>query len=374
MDIQLVVSRQSIARDAAREGTSSEGNDSEMMQAQNTSASPTSVPVPGLPVLVREENEGTPLATYEVLTDIDGKLSASIEVASNSDIVVESGDEALAKFSISGAASEFSTERRIEVEALPMLEATGACRITEGDDEFIRFIYRNINESQSPVHVPVTALDPRLYRQAEISSDDLALNHIGYDTGDVALPENVDVLSGEAQVFEPGESSFEVRYNPSLGGLTWTFIGQQIRVDTSTPQCLNEGTAQCGKISDEMISQIWTQVRATVTATLRLASKSWKKGPSPYLKSAARTLRETRATLAKLKNLYSCPAQVSVKFGCRRVRFPTDELMKSHANLFRVKSKIRRAAFRKINSIYGTRFNRFLSTTFPREVVSCTRE
>jgi hypothetical protein len=320
---------------------------------------------------VREEFGSTPRATYEVLTDVDGHLSAAIEVASDSDIVIESKDQSIAQLSLAGAASEFAIGAQAVVQATPMIEAVGACRISDGAEEFVRFTYNNLNDSQDSVFVPLTILDPTLSRREDTLLDDLLLNYTGYEDGNHTLPYTPDEDPQPYQRFEPGQQSFLVRYYPSLGAVTWKFIGSSIRADGTTPLCLEEGLQSCSRISDDLVSKIMQEARQSVTGLLKLAAKSRKKGRVAYLKSCATALRGIRDTLAELQELYACPVDARLRANCSRRQFPHAQLKRMHAGIFQVKAGDHKKAFSRLRQAHTKRFESFLAGAFPHEVVKC---
>jgi hypothetical protein len=253
-----------------------------------------------------------------------------------------------------------------------MIDAIGACRISDGAEEFVRFTYDNRNNSQDPVFVPLTALDPTLSRREDTQLDDLLLNYTGYEDGNHILPYAPEEGPQAYQRFEPGQQSFLVRYYPSLGALTWKFIGNSIRVDGTTPVCPEEGLQSCSRISDDLVKKIMQEARQSVTGLLKLAAKSKKRGRSAYLKSCAIALKGIRSTLAELRELYVCPIDARLQANCSRRQFPHAKINKLHAGIFQVKEPGKKKAFNKLRKVYSKRFEGFLAGTFPEQVVNCS--
>ncbi len=328
-------------------------------------------PMPGLLLSIREEHGATPIAEYEVLTDVDGKLSAAIEVASDSDIVVQSKQNWIAKLAISGAAADFARERKLTLQAEAMIDIIGACRDHGDHGYMVRFNYRNKNQPDIDTVVPLTALDPRLYRNTEITEDDLALNSIIYENGEPTLPHSTYVANGLGQKFNLGESSFTVPYDRSLGTLTWSFIGQSLKVDASAPICSEERRLTCTKLSEHAKKSVFKALRLSASVTLKLAARFWRKGKSPYLKSIASAVRSTRAALAALKGMYTCPAGASIKTVCAQKRFPYEKFEQLHARIFKVESSVKAALFRKLNRVRTKKFSSILRSVMPDRIISC---
>jgi hypothetical protein len=334
-------------------------------------ASSAETPIPGLLVEVREEYNATPLATYQVLTDVDGRLSAEIEVGSSSDIVIESKQNWIARVAVAGPASEFAVEKQAVVRATPMIEAVGACRLRTETDEVVKFTYRNLNQDQSGVFVPITTLEPLLFRRDDIAADDLLLNHIGYSNGNPVLPDARGGTFNRSQKFEPGEQGFTVPYNPALGPLAWVFVGQQVRVDASTAVCTEERTQSCERVSEALLQRIISETRDTITALLKLEARKRAKGTSPFIKSSARSLRSMRSAVTMLGRLHVCPTGIMPQATCTRMRFPYEQLAAIHANIFKIKAEPTGSTHQRLRRAWIKRFGVFIRSSFPDEVVQC---
>jgi hypothetical protein len=334
---------------------------------------PGETPIPGLLVDVREERRATPIANYEVLTDTDGRLAAAIEVASDSDVIIQSKQENIAKFSVSGSAAEFKATRNLTIYAEPMIEIVGACRIQDGDGAAIRFNYRNRNDSTDTVEVPITVLHPRLYRSDETNTDDLILNQLAYENGRPVIPSISDIINDHSQRFASGEASFTVQYDPSLGALTWRFIGQSFNADDTAPLCTNPLPTSCYPLPESVKQDVFKGLRMSASATLKLASRYWRKGRSPYLKSVERTIRSARESLSLLNGLYVCPERETLQHNCTHARFPFERFEQIHSDMFAVNSNLKRPLFTKLNKATFTRFSKLLRSTVPGPLVRCPR-
>jgi hypothetical protein len=338
----------------------------------SSSDTPGETPIPGLLVDVREERKATPIANYEVLTDTDGRLAAAIEVASDSDVIIQSKQDNIAKFSVSGSAAEFAATRNLTIYAEPMIEIVGACRIQDGAGTAIRFNYLNKNVSTDPVAVPITLLHPRLYRSDETTTDDLILNQLTYKTGRAVLPSQSDIVDDNSQRFASGEASFTVQYDPSLGALTWAFIGQSFDVEESAPLCTNSPPPLCYPLPHNVKQLVFSGMHASASATLKLASRYWRKGRSPYLKSVAKTIRNTRSALSLLDALKVCPERATLQHNCAHTRFPFEQFEQIHSTIFSVDSNFKRPLFTRLNRATSNRFRQLLRSIAPTGLVRCS--
>jgi hypothetical protein len=338
-------------------------------------ASENQTPIPGLRVEVLEESLTTPIAIYEVITDRDGRPLSAIEVDSSSDIVIQSKDETIAKFAAAGPASEFANTLSPAIVATPMVNQGLACRTVVEGTPVVQFKYSNSNNTTINALVPITGLNPDLYRTPGTTEDDLLLNSIRNGDNEI-IPDATyrgTAPNETSQLFTPGEGSFTVPYDAAFGPLTWRFIGAETIVDGSTALCQEEGTVRCELVSAQLIERLVTELRGTVSGTLKTAARFMKLGKSPYLRTSARAIRTMKAQAASLLGSYICPQGATLPNSCRRIKFPVEDLFKTHAGIFSEPSPIKPNVFTRIQRSYNTRYRRFLNRTFPSEIVVCSK-
>jgi hypothetical protein len=345
-------------------------------QGDSTSLADGQTPIPGLRVQVQAEIQTTPIAQYEILTDKDGEPVSPIEVVSSSEVVIQSLDEAIAKFAASGPASEFAMPLAPAIVATPMVDQAGACRGTVEGTPIVQFSFNSLNGSGINALVPITGLSPDLYRTPNSIEDDLLLNSIRSGDGDV-IPDIGDRATKpeeNKQVFTPGLGNFTVPYDMVSGPLTWRFIGAETVVDGTTALCEEDGSIRCDELSPELVEQLVTELRGTVTATLRAAARLMKLGRSPYLRSTATAIRTIKQQVEPLMNAYVCPQGVALPSGCNKIKFPADSIYKTHAGIFSKPSPVKPKVFEKLAKSYNARYRRFIERSFPSEVVICTKK
>lgn len=328
-------------------------------------------PIPGIRVEIHADIATTPIAIYEVITDKDGNPASSVVVDSASNIRIKSKDETIAKFDVAGSASEFIAERQPTIVATPMVEQGGACLTTAEGTPIVEFKYNNFNSEDS--QMPVTSLDPDLYGTPTSSDDDLLLNSVRNPEGTPSVPSAANLAPptfDKDQLFKAGSSSFSMPFDPNLGSLTWYLLGQRLQVDGATQLCESGGTSGCTPLSTD---GIYTELRGSVSGTLRLSAKYMKRGASPYLKTTPRAIIRTKVLLAGLSGAYSCPEGTALAAACTRKAFPVDELIKSHDFIFSKPSPVQRPAFEKLKKAYTKRFRTYLLKNYPRSVVVCPK-
>jgi hypothetical protein len=333
-------------------------------------------PIPGLRVEVVEEIQTTPIAIHEVLTDKDGKPLNQIQVDSSSDITIQSIDTTIAKFAASGPASEFADPLAPAVVATPMIDSMVACRTLVEGTPIVEFKYNNMNEAPIEALVPITGLSPDLYRTPETPLDDLLLNSIRSGDNNEVIPDvtNRGATPNESsQLFISGEGAFRVPYDTGFGPLTWSFLGKETVVDGSTSLCEGEGTIRCELLSPELIERLVTELRSTVSGTLKAASKVMKLGRSPYLKSSAKAIRDVKRQANELLGAYVCPSGATIPNSCSTIKFPATQLATTHDGIFSRPSPVKPGIFLKLGKTYNTRYRRFLARTFPRDIVMCNK-
>ncbi len=319
-------------------------------------------PLPGLTVEVHEDQNATPIAIHEITTDQEGRPINSVVVGSSSNIRIKSSDETIVRFDVAGEAREFAVQPTIV--ATPMVDAAGACISNVAGTPVAEFKYNNFNNRNS--EVPVTDLDPALYGDPDTATDDLMLNTIRDSSGSPVVP-GAEFLSGNNQVFKGGSGSYRV---PFTGTLRQYFLGEETVVTSATALCEGSGIATCTRISGADLNAVNARVRETVSGTLQLSSRLMKAGRSPFLKTTAKALADTRALLRRLETGLVCPANAVLARGCYRTRFPTQELVLIHDRIFSKASPVKPKLFTDLLKSYTRSYRRFLAT-MPREVTYC---
>lgn len=330
-------------------------------------------PIPGLRVEVLEEWQTTPIAIYEVLTGQDGRPISSIEVDSSSDIIIQSMDEAVAKFAAAGPASEFANPLEPAIVATPMVNQGIACLAAVDGTPVVQFNYNSLNDEATNALIPITGLSPDLYRTPGAVEDDLLLNSIRYGDNDV-IPDTVyraPAPNEASQLFTSGDGSFVVPYDTAAGPLRWNLLGAEKVVDGSTALCQSEGVVRCELLSPELIERLVIELRTSVSGTLKTAARFMRLGKSPYLQTSARAIRRIKAQADALRGSYICPQGANLPNSCRSIKFPEETLFKTHAEIFSKPSPIKPQLFARIQRSYNVRYRRFLSRSFPREIVVC---
>ena len=333
-------------------------------------------PIPGLHLEVRVIPPNTSEAAYEVLTDPEGHPNASIEVESDSDIVVLSKDPHIAQLQISGPASEFSLERQAKMPATPMVDALGACRYSDEGGGRIRFTYRNYYESDTESLIPITTLSATYLQNPIIPDDDLLLNDIRSLAHQAVVPDG-DLRSMETgttyQTFLSGERSFTVSYASNDDAIVWSLIGKSLIVDSSTRLCDLPSEIRCEQIPDEIVRGIYKELLKTVSGTLKAAAKVMKHGASPYLKTSPRSIKGVKEISKQLLGAHICPTDAVIPQACVSRTFPRTPLIKFHKSIFKRPSPTKRKLFEKIQRAYLRRYEKYLNSYFPDQVHMCPR-
>ncbi len=344
--------------------------------AQGDPAAPDAgyTPIPGLRVQVLSELQTTPIAEFEVLTDKDGEPLSPIEVDSSSELVIQSVDEKIAKFAAGGPAHEFASPLAPAIVATPMVDQAGACRALVEGTPVVQFSYNSTNEEGVDALVPITGLSPDLYRTPGIVEDDLLLNSIRSRDVDL-IPDGsyrAPEPNANRHLFTSGLGNFVIPHDILSGPLTWNFIGAETVVDGSTALCEDEGALRCENLSRALVEQLVTDLRATVTGTLKVAARFMKLGRSPYLRSSAVAIRTIKQQVEPLMGAYVCPQGVALPTSCERIKFPGGSIFKTHAGIFSKPSPVKPKVFEKLAKTYNTRYRRFLTRSFPSEIVVCS--
>jgi len=333
-------------------------------------------PIPGLRVEVHEELNTTPVAVHEVLTGQDGRPLSRVEVKKDSDVIIFSMDEKIARFQSSGPASEFAVPRAPTIIATPMVDAIGVCRGTVEGTPVVQFFYDNMNEGSVDAEVPITGLTAYLYRTPGTASDDLLLNGIYQSINEPIIPSsnyrNTPPRDSE-QIFANGQHSFVVPFDETLGPLTWDFIGRRTTVTGETRLCEEEARPVCEELSPEKIRRLVSNLRRTVTGVLKSAAKVMRLGSSPYLKTTARAIRDVKIRHKRLFGALVCPKRAVLGAGCKREPFPFDEFMRIHNGIFKKRSPAKPQLFKKLRKAYNKAYQKFLYETFPEEIVFCPK-
>jgi hypothetical protein len=313
-------------------------------------------------VQVHEDLNSTPVAIYEVTTDKYGRPGTTVQVGSSSNVRIKSGNATIVRFDVAGDAKQFAAQPTVV--ATPMVDPAGACLNSIAGTPVVEFKYNNFNDYDS--QVPVTDLNPYLYGTPGSVGDDLMLNTIRDSSGSPILP-SAQYLSGNNQIFSAGSGSFSV---PFTGALKQYFLGRETTVTSSTPFCEGAGVATCTKFGVGNSNAIYDQLRQTVTGTLLLSSKLMKAGRSPFLKSTAKAIVDTKALLRALEQAYVCPVNSALPKGCYRRAFPAPELIVIHDRIFSKASPVKPKLFSDLLKKYTKSYRKFL-TTMPREITFC---
>jgi hypothetical protein len=321
------------------------------------------------------EVQTTPVAMYEVITDKDGRPSSAIEVDSASEVTIQSLNEQIAKFSAAGPASAFAKSLLPAIVATPMVYQAGACLTAVDGTPVVQFSYNNVTESGENVLVPITGLSPDLYRTPSTVQDDLLLNSIRSATDEI-IPDaayRAPAPDEASQLFTSGSGNFTVPYDTGFGPLTWSLIGSETIVDGSTALCEGEGRLRCEQLSQVLVERLVVELRGTVSETLKAAARFMRLGKSPYLKTSARAIRRIKEQASSLLGAYICPRGAALPNSCRTVKFPADNLFKTHADIFSEPSPVKPQVFDRLQRSYNRRYRRFLAQSFPSEIVICSK-
>ncbi len=333
-------------------------------------------PIPGLRVEVHEEVRTTPVAVHEILTGQDGRPLSRVTVHKDSDVIILSMDEKIARFESSGPASEFALPREPTIVATPMVDAVGVCRGTVAGTPVAQFSYDNMNDGGVDAEVPITGLTSYLYRTPGAAGDDLRLNSIYQSLSGLVIPganyRNAPPRDSE-QMFTSGKNSFVVPFNEALGPLTWDFIGRRTTVTSETRLCEEEARPRCEELSPEKIRRLVINLRRTVTGVLKSAAKVMRLGSSPYLKSTAGAIRDVKIRHKRLFGALVCPKNAVLGAGCKREPFPFDEFAKIHSGIFKKQSPVKPQLFKKLRKAYNKAYQKFLYETFPEEITFCPK-
>jgi hypothetical protein len=328
-------------------------------------------------VEIHEEIATTPIAIHEVVTDQNGYPSSVVIVDSEAEIMILSKDETIARFQCAGPASEFASPAQPTIVATPMVDQVTACLATVEGTPVVEFRYNNKNDTGIDASVPITSLNPYLYLTPGTTADDLRLNNIQYSTDQIVVPEAGyrDTTPNENnQIFVNGTNSFIVPYEASQGSLTWNLIGGQTIVDGSTQLCEGSGEKpelRCEELSPEKIRRLSTNLRRTVSGTLKAAARVMRLGASPYLKTSAPAIKNVKKESRKLLGALICPKALQLSANCERKPFPYAAFMKLHQGIFRKPSPVKPKIFKKLQKAYNKSYESFLYGTFPDEIVFC---
>jgi hypothetical protein len=334
-------------------------------------------PIPGLRVEIHEEIATTPIAIHEIVTNENGFPSTVVEVDSEADIIVLSKDETIARFQRAGPAVEFAAPAQPTIVATPMIDQVTACLAVASGTPIIEFRYNNKNESAIDASVPITGLTPYLYRTPGTVEDDLRLNSMLQGSDQVVLPDETfrDVAPNETnQLFVNGTNSFTVPFDSTLGPITWSLIGAETVVDSSTALCEGGGEQpdlRCEELSPEKIRRLLINLRRSVTGTLKAAARVMKVGSSPYLKTSSKAIKSTKTAQKALYGALVCPKELKLASNCARKPFPFSQFMKLHQGIFSKRSPVNPKLFKKLQKSYNKAYQSFLYSTFPEEIVFC---
>lgn len=358
-------------------GASSQSYDAQVSDELGVAAEGGLTPIPGLRVEVHEELLSTPIAVHEVVTGQEGEpLSPIILQHPDSDVIILSKDETIARFQSSGPAGEFLAPNAPAIIATPMVDAVGVCRGLVEGTPVVQFFYNNMNENNVDAGVPVTGLNPYLYRTPGTRADDLNLNAIYQGSNGTVIPganfRDPPPKDGE-QVFVNGQNSFYIPFSPSAGPVTWDFIGRRTVVTNETRLCAEEARPGCTELDPEKIRRLVVNLRRSVSGVLKAASKVMRVGSSPYLGTSAKAIREIKLRHKRLFGALVCPSNAAIQPSCAREPFPFNEFMTVHQGIFKKNSPVRPQMFKKLKKVYNKTYEKFLYETFPQEIVFCKK-
>jgi hypothetical protein len=354
-----------------------EGESADESETPISAASAGGTPIPGLLVEIHEEIATTPIAIHEIITDENGYPATAVIVDSEADITILSKDETIARFQRAGPAVEFAAPAQPTIVATPMIDSVSACLGTVSGTPIVEFRYDNMNEGGLDASVPITGLTPYLYRTPTTTADNLKLNNLQYSADSLVYPDPMyrDLAPNENnQLFINGDNSFTVPYDPTLGSLTWSFIGSETVVDGSTALC-EDGSQQpvlkCEELSPERIRRLMTNLRRSVSGTLRAAARVMRIGSSPYLKTSSKAIKLGKKRQKELYGSLICPKELKLASNCSRKPFPFSDFMKLHQSIYRKNSPVKPQLFKKLSKAYNKAYQQFLYSTFPEEIVKC---
>jgi hypothetical protein len=296
-----------------------------------------------------------------------------IQVDSESELIIQSLDETVAKFAASGAASSFGDPLSPAIIATPMVDIAGVCLTEKDGTPVAELKYNNINPDPTPAIVPITGLNPDLYLTPEVSTDDLRLNAIRLGE-DYIIPDSsyrAEDPNQTAQLFNSGEGKFTVPFSPESGSLVWNLIGKEITIDNSAPLCEENGATQCQLLSRELLESSIQKLRLSVTATLKAAARVTKLGKTPYLRQTAWAISNIKTHAYSLIGSYICPQQAALPSSCARTTFPGKKFKAIHEFIWKKQLTKHQKMFDKIKRTYTTNYNQFIDQTFPQEIVRC---
>ena len=325
---------------------------------------------------VRVIQPGASEEAHSVITNRDGTMTSEIRVRSEADVLISSLNTEIARFEISGPASEFASEKMTQIAAKPMVNAEGACRETLNREEYVRFYYTNYNDTSGETLIPISSHSSLHYQDPLTPADDLLLNDIRLSTGQVMLP-NLYSPAGESgdlkQSFLRGRGYFTVPFDPRNGTLTWNLIGKAIVVTNSTPLCDAPIQPTCKMMTAKTRNSIYRELLRTVSKTLKGSANSRQRNSSTYYvpPSATIPLKQVVKTVLSLKGAYVCEPGALMTASCQPKSFPRENLLKLHTAIFRKYKARNPAAFKKIQKAYHDEYRNFLSTAFPNVVYRC---
>lgn len=318
--------------------------------------------------------------TYEVMTDHTGHPAAAIEADSDSDIMILSKDEQIARLQVAAPASDFAIEHRAKIFATPMVDSLSVCRESAGKDMSdgrVRFTYQNFNTSTEEVLIPISGISPAYYLSPLTPTDDLLLNDIRTSLDEPVVPEGQhrsNTAGTKYQAFQPRQGSFTVHYDLRNGPLTWNFIGKSIVVDTTVAACETQRQPECARVPNTNLRAIYREYLKTVRNTLKDGARNLKRGTgkdfntTPY---ATKILKTLVKLITSLKGVNVCDPGAVVPQSCTLRDFPHARLLQLHEGLFKKAKLTNPRAFEKVRLKHYQQFSNYLALTFPKKVYFC---
>jgi hypothetical protein len=335
-------------------------------------------PLPGIAVIVEESDGLTPIATYESFTGNDGRLIDEIEVDSSAFLFVYSGSRNLAKFARVGNAVEFSEVYKAPIIATPMAESAGACLTLQDSTPVAVLRYNTLVDSELPIEVSVSQLDPEMYRDPSTDDDDLEINSLRDSAGVYQTIPNrylTNEGSGVKQIFdETGE--FSIPYDVATGlPLVWRFLGSETLVDDTTPLCDGGGILACERFSEEDILALQALARDSLS---RYTKEMWKtmrrrgyKDTKKYLKKVIRFYKKTLAASNKLYGTYICTDINELENACEEQKVRKARYISWLTELFDHVPKGGEKRFGKAKKALVKRYRELFQSRFPDTVWRC---
>lgn len=369
-------------RELNRNSASGHPRNSDELEGSNTRANAgyeNVTPVPGLRLEVVAEIQSTPVAIYEAITDRFGRPRTAIRVDSASELVIQSLDPVLARFGASGAASEFTAPEQILVVVTPMVGQSTPCVFTDSGIPHVRFNYTNSNSDDVEVKVGITALREDLRGTPDSIEDDLHLNSLVDSNAEYALPGEsyrAPAPDSDEQLLS-GRTSFSIPFDPKLGQLTWTLLGESVQVGQFTEQCAETGEHGCQPAHSGASADILRYAQVTTSAFLKMAVRQSRKqkgfkGAKAYLNAAAVFYRDTKRVVHMLEGSIQCATHtIPMAYACSTAWDLHRTLTEQFDRLFVGREWSNDKRFLKLNRSLKPRYQKIIANAVPHNSWVC---